>query len=147
LPIKFARVKSDTPCREQCTFHKEVVIKKVLILDDESDILELWLEKFKRFDLVVEVHTAANGLEGLRLAEAVSHYDLIITDYKMPELNGLEFILKLRTQERFSTTPILFFTGFLPELVHHLGDLENVFLFEKPMISEKINAYIKRCLN
>ncbi len=125
---------------------RQVVIKKVLVIDDEQDILELWISLIKRMDIMNEVHSATNGLEGLALTNAVSNYDLIITDFKMPKMNGLEFIQQLRENPNYHQTPVMFFTGYLPELKEHIGTLENVFLFDKPFISDKLKTHIKMCL-
>lgn len=122
-------------------------MKKVLILDDEKDILELWISNFKRWDLMAEVHTALNGNDGLKLIEATGGYDLIITDYKMPIMDGLTFITQLKSQQKFQKTPIFFFTGYMPELKSHSAELENVLFFEKPLISEKMKTHIKMCLS
>lgn len=97
-------------------------------------------------DLLIEVHSATNGVEALTLTNAVPNYDLIITDFKMPKMNGLEFIQKLRDNPNYQQTPVMFFTGYLPELKEHSGTLENVFLFDKPFISDKLKTNIKMCL-
>ncbi|HIJ87219.1 MAG TPA: response regulator [Desulfuromonadales bacterium] len=65
----------------------------ILILDDEAD-LRFILKTF----LTSEGHTidtATDGKAGLRLVE-LHHYDLIITDIVMPEMDGLEFISTIR---------------------------------------------------
>jgi CheY-like chemotaxis protein len=126
--------------------NRKVVIKKVLVIDDEQDILELWISQIKLMDILIEVHSATNGLEGLTLTNAVPNYDLIITDFKMPQMNGLEFIQKLRENHNYHETPVMFFTGYLPELKEHTSNLENVFLFDKPFISDKLKTNIKMCL-
>lgn len=95
---------------------------------------------------MIEVHSATNGLEGLALTNAVPNYDLVITDFKMPKMNGLEFIQQLRENPNYKQTPVMFFTGYLPELKEHTGALENVFLFDKPFISDKLKTNIKMCL-
>ncbi len=65
---------------------------KILVVDDEPDILEV-IEKILR-DRGFEVGTAANGAVALeRLAEG--GYDLILSDVKMPELDGLELLQKV----------------------------------------------------
>ncbi len=121
-------------------------MKKILILDDEAEIQEIWLHYFKSWDFLAEVHTASNGSQGLKMIEATGTYDLIITDYKMPVMNGLEFIKNLRTQNGDLVTPIFFFTGYMPELKNHIDILENVMFFEKPMISQKMKTHISTCL-
>lgn len=122
-------------------------MKKILILDDEAELQEIWLHYFKSWDFPVEVHTASNGSQGLKMIDAVGAYDLIISDYKMPVMNGLDFIKILRTKNGDAHTPIFFFTGYLPELKNHLDVLENVMLFEKPVISQKMKTHIAACLN
>ena len=122
-------------------------MKKVLILDDEIDLLEIWLYYFKTWDFPVEVHTALNGAEGLKMVETVGHYDLIITDYKMPILNGLDFIKLFKARNEHIPTPIFFFTGFMPELKNDIDVLDDVMIFEKPVISQKIKSHIAACLS
>lgn len=122
-------------------------MKKILILDDEAELQEIWLHYFKSWDFPVEVHTASNGSQGLKMIETVGHYDLIITDYKMPIMNGLDFIKNVRTKNGDTQTPIFFFTGYLPELKNHIDVLDNVILFEKPVISQKMKTHIAACLN
>ncbi len=121
-------------------------MKKILIVDDEPEILEIWVSQIQIWKLPVEVHTAINGIEALKLVTVGAPYDVIITDYKMPMMDGLEFITRLKGDERYTSTPIFFFTGFLPELSHHIEILSNVMLFEKPMISDKMRMYVRMSL-
>jgi len=79
----------------------------VLTVDDEPTLLEvgrLFLERMS--DITVE--TASSGKEALTLLE--SHpYDAIISDYDMPEMNGIELLHEVRT--RFCDLPFILFTG------------------------------------
>jgi len=61
--------------------------KKILIIDDEPDILEFLSYNFRKKDF--NVFTANNGLEGLKNAEVQSP-DIIISDILMPEMYGIE---------------------------------------------------------
>jgi len=119
-------------------------MKKVLVLDDEKDILEVWHWHFKLWGEEVELYTGANGVEGIELMMDHS-FDLIITDFKMPEMDGLEFIQQVR--EGNNHTPIFLFTGYLPELGFLTSQLENVMFFEKPVIGGRLKNAIKICLN
>ena len=81
---------------------------KILIVDDEPDIIELVsyiLEKegFK-------VSSAENGLEGLKVAEE-QNPDLIILDVMMPEMDGMEVCERLRANSKFESTIIAFLTA------------------------------------
>jgi CheY-like chemotaxis protein len=73
---------------------KKPTKKKVLIVEDEPIFLNLLVEKFKTHDL--EISTAVNGQEGLRLATE-QEPDVIVTDLTMPIMDGVEFIKNIRT--------------------------------------------------
>ncbi len=81
---------------------------KILIVDDEPDILE-----FLRFNLEKEgfsVFSAPNGEEGISLAEQ-ERPDLIILDIMMPVMDGVEVCRTLRSKPEFSKTIIAFLTA------------------------------------
>lgn len=121
-------------------------MKKILIVDDEQGILDVWVMQFQLWKLPVEIHTAKNGLDALQMVTVNGNFDAIISDYKMPVMDGLEFIRRVKSHEQYISTPVFFFTGFMPELAHHIAGLNNVMLFEKPMISEKMKSYIRMSL-
>lgn len=81
---------------------------KILIVDDEPDILE-----FLKYNLEKEgfdVHLANNGAEGLVTAQKVIP-DLIILDIMMPEMDGVEVCRRLRADPIFENTIITFLTA------------------------------------
>jgi DNA-binding response OmpR family regulator len=82
--------------------------KRLLVVDDEADFLEIltiWL-KFKGFD----VETALDGFAALEKLEG-GHFNLILLDLMMPRLNGFEFCKKVRGSEKFGKTPIVVLTA------------------------------------
>jgi len=87
-------------------------IKKILIADDEPDILEIL-----QFNLQAEgydVLTAKNGDEAIELAKK-HQPDLIILDIMMPGKNGIEVCNILRLQPLFNDTLIIFLTALSDE--------------------------------
>lgn len=65
---------------------------KVLIVDDDS-IICAGLQKlinWEEYDFIAD-DSALNGAEALKMMEK-NHYDLIITDIRMPKMDGIEFI-------------------------------------------------------
>lgn len=64
----------------------------ILVVDDEEHTRLGYTEILKMGGYDVDM--ACDGLEGLQMAEQ-KKYDLIITDLRMPRLNGMEFISKL----------------------------------------------------
>ncbi len=80
---------------------------RVLYVDDESDLLEiskLFLEESGDF----AVTTAISADEGIRLLEQ-EKFDAIISDYQMPVMNGIQFLVEVRS--RFGPIPFILFTG------------------------------------
>ena len=119
-------------------------MKKVLILDDQKELLDLWHWHFKLWGEKVEVYTGTNGAEGIALAKD-NNFDLIITDFTMPQVDGLNFITQFRLMNK--TTPIFLFSGEHPEICMKLSLMENVRYFEKPVIGGKLRMAITILLN
>jgi DNA-binding response OmpR family regulator len=67
--------------------------RKVLIVEDEPELLTLMAESFRRAD--VEVYTARNGEVGLEMFRAVQP-DLVITDIVMPGKEGVSLIMDIK---------------------------------------------------
>ena len=81
---------------------------KILIVDDEEDIIE-----FLKYNLEKEgynVESALNGQEGITKAKSFSPH-LIILDIMMPELDGIEVCERLREDATFNDTLIAFLTA------------------------------------
>ena len=81
---------------------------RFLVVDDSSTMRRIiinMLQKLGHKDVV----EAGNGREGLeRLAE--SQIDLVITDWNMPEMSGIDFIRTLRGDAKHAGTPVLMVT-------------------------------------
>jgi two-component system alkaline phosphatase synthesis response regulator PhoP len=87
---------------------KEANEFKILIADDEPDILE-----FVSYNLVKEgyqVSTAKNGAEAIEQAKKIKPH-LILLDVMMPELDGVEVCRELRSNPEFKNTIIAFLTA------------------------------------
>ncbi len=76
--------------------------KKILVVDDEKDILEFLSYNLKREG--AKVYTASNGREAIEIARKKKP-DLILLDVMMPEMDGMETCLQLR--EGIETKDIL----------------------------------------
>ncbi len=81
---------------------------KILLVDDEPDILEFLSYNLKKEKFQVE--TANNGIEGIEVAKKFQPH-LIILDVMMPEMDGIETCDKLREMPEFSDVLITFLTA------------------------------------
>ncbi|MFN8306562.1 MAG: response regulator transcription factor [Ferruginibacter sp.] len=93
-------------------------VKKILIADDEPDILEIIQYNLKNEGY--EVVAAKNGIDALELAKRFNP-DLIILDIMMPGKTGIEVCNLLRMQPAFSKTLIIFLTALSDETTEIKG--------------------------
>jgi CheY-like chemotaxis protein len=112
----------------------------ILVVEDELDILDILTEQLKMKGHKVEA--ASDGFEGFEKARD-KKFDLIITDYSMPKLNGAQLISKLRDNKFNKNTPIIVYTAF-PEPARteasHFGD---VHFIEKPSTDNELEDLIE----
>ncbi|NQX45997.1 response regulator [Paenibacillus tritici] len=88
-------------------------MQKVLIVDDE-EVLRMLIEDTLEDLENVEIHTAENGGEAL-LRLAADPYDLVILDYMMPVMTGIEVLSELDGELK-SRTPIMMLTAKAQEM-------------------------------
>jgi two-component system response regulator VicR len=82
--------------------------KKILVVDDEKDIVDIVKEILKHEGY--EVETAFDGEEGLKKVSEVRP-DLIVADVMMPSMDGYEFVQKLKEDPSVSSIPVVFLTA------------------------------------
>ncbi len=118
--------------------------KKILVVDDSSSIralLKLALE-----DEHYNVTLGNDGLDALKYLDG-SHFDLIITDLHMPNMNGMELIHEIRKMEPYKYTPILFLTTETSADLKMKAKKEGATgWLTKPFDNEKLKKVVKRVL-
>ncbi len=82
-------------------------MKKILVVDDEPDILELIKDILKS---KYEVYTAKNVKEAVSTLEKVK-IDLIILDIMMPQIDGWDFLWMIRGSEKYREIPVIIVTA------------------------------------
>lgn len=81
---------------------------KILLVDDEPDILDLIKYNLEKEGF--EVYVATNGKEGLKLAD--KHVpDLILLDVMMPQMDGMETCIQIRENDKLDNSLIAFLTA------------------------------------
>ena len=88
---------------------------KILIVEDDEDDRFLIRDTLNQMDLKIEVCEATSSEKALELMKR-NHFDCILLDYLLPDLDGLEF-LNRKEQETESAAPVIFLTGVGDELL------------------------------
>lgn len=115
----------------------------VLVVDDDPDVSEI-LEVILKNGFKANIVTAVNGEDALIMC-AQKEFHIILCDFKMPIMNGGEFIHHLRNKSNANRrTPVLFISGYRPKLSAEQNTWEDVFFIEKPFSESKI-LYYARC--
>ena len=122
------------------------MVKKILIIDDDPDLIKLIEAVLKSLDLMI--HKAYSGEDGLRQAYEI-HPDLVILDVSMPGLNGFEVCLRLR---ELSSFPILMLTArsHPNDMLHGFRVGADDFLkkpFNKDELEARVRALLRRSNN
>jgi CheY-like chemotaxis protein len=94
---------------------REAPMKKILVVDDEENIRELYKEEFE--ELGYAVTTVADGVEALKAMDA-ARFDLVTLDMRMPDMDGIEALRKMK--EKDSTLPVIICTAY-EEYKHDFG--------------------------
>jgi len=115
---------------------------KILYIDDEENIRLNAIEYLNFY--CDSVYGAKDGIEGLEVYNKMQP-DIIITDIKMPKLNGLDMVRKIR--EKDNTTRIIVATAFLEtSYLLQAVELGLVKYLIKPITADKILPVLKTCL-
>ena len=115
----------------------------VLYVDDEQLNLDLFALVFKKKFNVIK---AISGIEGLEKLEQHKDITIVISDMKMPEMNGIEFIRKAKTN--YKNLKCFILTGY--EITDEIADaLEEKLInkyFKKPFNSKEIENTINEVI-
>lgn len=122
----------DTPARH-----------KILLLDDDQDLLEVYREIFSKLPSHPEIHTTTSGARALSLL-ASEPFSLLLCDLKMPKMDGLQVLTIVRRKFPHLRTAVL--TGILDEQFRARAYAMGIDLFlEKPSSSKEI-TFLLDCI-
>lgn len=122
---------------------QQFVGQQVLVVDDSSSARRIVIKLLRR--LGVQVTEAENGLAALDIIEeGKHHFDLLITDYMMPEMRGDELCRLVRQQNRETPLPIIIISAFDDqELILHFFRSGATDYLHKPFIEEELTARLQ----
>jgi len=85
-------------------------IKTVLVVDDSRIMRNIVKNTFSGMNIPCQFIEAGNGREALQQLEH-QEIHLVLLDWNMPELSGLEFLKKIRAMEQYKTLPVIMVTS------------------------------------
>jgi len=115
----------------------------ILYVDDEPINTMIFAANFKRNYIVL---TAGSGFEGLDILKSNPEISIVISDMKMPEMNGIQFITKAKMG--FPNIRFFILSGYelTPEIVDALDNKLILKYFKKPFNLREIETAIEEAL-
>lgn len=113
----------------------------ILFADDDEDDRVLSMELLQEDGLTNEIKFVSNGIELIEhLKASPQQPGLIIVDYQMPKMNGIEALHQMKKENLAVNIPVIFAKSSLnlPEF-EILNQWNNLAFIEKPIDSEKLN--------
>lgn len=121
-----------------------MITKKILIVDDEPDLVELASYNLKKEGF--SVSSAADGEEALQMVRG-KHFDLIVLDLMLPGLHGIELCRILKNNPKTENIPVVMLTakGEVSDKVHGLESGADDYI-TKPFSPKELIARVKAVL-
>lgn len=82
---------------------------KILVVDDSSTMRRIIKNTLQRLGYN-DILEGENGVQGWQALEANTDVKILITDWNMPEMNGLELVKKVRAEAKYADMPIIMVT-------------------------------------
>ena len=123
--------------------------KLVLLIDQDREFSNVFLEELKKVDDFAMLHSAVNGYRALKLLKILSPKipDLIFVNVKMPVLDGYEIVREIRMLDGLSTTTIIMYGEFPTREIHRNAVKAGAnHYYQKPSGQKKLYQMINRAL-
>ena len=82
---------------------------QAIVIDDQSTFRRAVVRLLRRYDFAIQ--EAADGATGLRELATRPDVDLVMVDWRMPDMGGLEVVTKIRSDRRFARTKVMMVTA------------------------------------
>lgn len=119
---------------------------KLLVVDDSSTMRRIIKNTLQRLGYE-DILEAEHGVEAWNLLDTQEGIDVLITDWNMPEMNGLDLVKKTRADTRYEDIPIIMVTteGGKAEVITALKAGVNNYIvkpFTPQVLKEKLEAVL-----
>jgi CheY-like chemotaxis protein len=122
-------------------------MKKILVIDDYADVAEMIAANLETQLPDLEVVTASDGILGFGKC-CLEKYDLIITDYKMPGVNGAKAAKFIKEDENSKNrdTPFIMISAFVPQIEEKGIESFATHVIQKPFQFGTLVELVKKVL-
>lgn len=121
-------------------------LMQVLVVEDEADFRKLFELHLQSWQLPIELHCVASGFDALMRIGAVRP-DLLITDLRMPGIDGFEMIRALQASESIGDMTILVTTALTQHTIAERGGLPaGIAVLHKPLSFEELRQRLVELL-
>jgi two-component system, sensor histidine kinase and response regulator len=144
-------VRVQVPTQPAALKHLPASVYRVLVVDDSQIARDVLSAMVRGFDLACDV--ASSGAQALQLLQTASHqsqpYQLVLMDWQMPHMDGLETVERIRTDMQLAHTPaMLMVTAYCrDEILERVAQLELQGLLIKPVTESVLFNAIQEALS
>jgi excisionase family DNA binding protein len=132
----------DSVDRGNTTTTKENNTFKILIVEDDQDLLKLYRMEMENWDPSYELFTVNDGYEALLIA-GKKRPEIIITDLNMPYVDGFHLINVLSNNQSLKKTKVIAVTGLAQKVIEERGPLpKSVIVMQKPIQFEQLKSIV-----
>ena len=123
------------------------MMKKVMIVDDEPDILYSLKQELESLNAGYDIVSASGGRECLKLLDHGLIPDIILLDIMMPEISGWEVFDRSKKNPSWKDIPIVFLTARIDGIARDVGDFLGEDYIQKPFKIKDLQKRIDIVLN
>jgi excisionase family DNA binding protein len=119
-------------------------VYRILIIDDEEFLGNVLQEVLETSGLPLTIRTNRDPLSAL-VEVGIFNPDLIIVDYNLGALDGIELVAKVSKNKQFNGIPVIMISGYLDEIINRSDTGISAFL-KKPFKSAELRETVMKCL-
>lgn len=132
---------------ESSSWHSDDANLRVLVVEDDENSRLMYQAYFDRWLLPLDAVMYASAMEALLDMPAMQP-QVLLTDLKMPNMDGFQFIKTLREHKLFSTLPIIAISGLTKVQIEHKGGLpRDVQLLQKPIDMDWLRGFFEALIS
>ena len=119
---------------------------RVMVVEDDPSTRAMYQAHFDQWDLSIDATIASSAIEAL-LDIAVVKPQVLLTDLRMPGIDGVEMLRQLNTHPQFAQVAVIVITGLTDEEIQTYGDLpEGTQVLRKPVDMGWLRGYFQAML-